>query len=355
MEALHSSNSVRVLVTGISGFLASRIAYELQNRNYIVRGTVRSKKDEKKMMFLKKMLYPEKIEIFEANLLDDKGWPEATKDCEFVLHVASPFPLSSPKNANDLIKPAVEGTMRVLQAAKNSGVKKIVVTSSTAAIISSNPNNVEMTEECWSDLKAVGTYMKSKNLAERAAWEFYKSQDPSSKMEMTVINPGLIVGPSLIGTDFSSGELVRQLLMNQIPGLPDFMGQIVDVRDVATAHINAIERPQSNGKRFILVSEGMTMVECANVLREKYGKLGYKIPSHEFWNSTMWIASIFSQDAADMYPFLGIHHKWHNELSQKILGIKYFPAKEALLEMANSLIEFGIVPNKEKDKVNAIK
>ena len=350
MDIQDTSNSnKRVLITGISGFLASRIALELQNRNYLVRGTVRSKKDNKKMMFLKKMPQPDKIEICEADLLSDKGWDEAMKDCMFVLHVASPFPISSPKNPDDLIKPAVEGTQRVLNAAKKNGIKKVVITSSTAAIISADPSKIEMNEDCWSDVNVIPVYMKSKNLAEKAAWEFYKKQDPSSKMEVTVINPGLILGPSLIATDFSSGELIRQMLMGIMPGVPDFMGQIVDVRDVAIAEVNALEKPESNGKRFILVSSGMLMIEVANILREKYGKLGYKIPSNQFWNSTVWVASIFSQDASDFYPFLGIHHKWHNEQSQQILGIKYIPAKDSILEMAKSLLEYGIVHDYEKN------
>lgn len=338
----------RVLVTGITGFLGSQVCFECLSRNYLVRGTVRSKKDPKKLAFVEKLPNKEKLEIVEADLSKDEGWAEATKDCKYVIHVASPFPMLSPKNENDIILPAVQGTMRVIKAAKLNNVQKIIITSSVAAIDTYNKADKVLTEDHWSNLAKVNTYCKSKHLAEKEAWTFYNSQDPNNKMEMSVINPGFILGPSLIGTDFTSGEIILKLLVNDLFGIPKVHWGIVDVRDCAIAHVNAIDNPESNGKRFICVSEGLWMEEIIKILREKYQPLGYTLPSHKVWKSTLWIASIFSKEAEEIYPMWNLAPQYDNQRSIKILGVKYRSAKDAVLGMAESLIKFGIVPDKSK-------
>jgi dihydroflavonol-4-reductase len=236
------SSKKKVVITGITGFLGSHVCdYFLKDGSFDVRGTVRDKKNENKLAPLRKAFGENfnKLELVEADLLKPETIDEAIKGCDYVIHTASPFPLEAPKDENVLIRPAVEGTLAAVKAAHKYKVKRIVITSSVAAIMGQNEANRKeiYNENDWTDVNAVGAYEKSKTLAEKAAWEYLHSLPEEERFELVTINPVLILGPSLISGDFSSGQVVMKLLSGKFPGMPRIMMPLVDVRDVAQAHL----------------------------------------------------------------------------------------------------------------------
>jgi dihydroflavonol-4-reductase len=278
-----------VLVTGASGFVGIHCVVALLKEGYQVRGTVRSLGRE---AALRKTIgkfvdADDRLTLVETDLLKDDGWSEATKDCNYVLHVASPFPLSDPKHEDELIIPAREGTLRVLRAASENSVKRVVLTSSVAAIAYGHPKEkTRFNENDWSipESKTISAYAKSKTLAERAAWDFVKGLD--NGVELATINPGLILGPLPDTNARTSGVLVQSLMLSTLPGLARMHFNAVDVRDVATAHLAAMTTPEAAGQRFICVSDSFWLKDVALLLKEKYADKGYKIKTNVFPN---WI------------------------------------------------------------------
>lgn len=236
------SSKKKVVITGISGFLGSHVCLQfLQDGGFHVRGTVRDKNNEKKLAPLKKAFgeYYHQLELVEADLMKPESLDAAVQGCDFVVHTASPFPIEAPKDENELIRPAVEGTMAVIRAVHKYKVKRVVVTSSVAAVMYQSPKNmkVENSENDWTDTTSCGAYEKSKTLAEKAAWDYLHGLPEEERFELVVINPSLILGPSMITGDFSSGLIVRKLMSGKFPGMPKIMFPVVDVRDVAFAHL----------------------------------------------------------------------------------------------------------------------
>ena len=264
----------KALLTGISGYIAMHCAKELLKRNYHINATVRNldKVEDIKNALSALSLDVNKIQFFQADLLSDDNWEDAMADCEYVMHVASPYPLNQPKDESVLIKPAVEGTERVVSLAIKNNVKKIVLTSSVVAV-SVGHTKKEYSEEDWSFAdKPIAAYAKSKTLAEKKAWELIKNANTDTKL--TVINPSGVIGPSLT-SEISSTQLIIAGLMNgKIPvNLPIHIGY-VDVRDVALAHIKALENPNSDGERIILSNTELWHKDVSKILKEG----GYKAP-----------------------------------------------------------------------------
>lgn len=340
----------RILVTGATGFLASRLIYMLLEEGYTVRGTVRDLSNAKKIAPLKAFPHADKLELVVANLSDEKCWDQVIKGCDIVHHTASPFPLDAPRHENDLIRPAVEGTIRVLKSCTANNVKVVVMTSSTAAIVSYGAKNkVHYTEEDWADVTTLPAYQKSKTLAEKEAWKYYGSLDPLKRFKFTVINPTLIMGPTLINTDFTSGEIIRKIMIGEYSKIPRIMFTVVDVRDVARAHINAMKTPECDGKRYILDSgTAMWMRDMCAVLKKEYGPYGYKIPTKELKYCLIKFGAIFSREAKSIVPLWNAEMYFSNEKTKKDLGISFISGEVALLEMAKSLIKNGILVDKTK-------
>jgi nucleoside-diphosphate-sugar epimerase len=219
----------------------------LRDGGYSVKGTVRDKNNQKKLAPLQKAFGERflQLELAEADLLKPETLDAAIQGAHFVVHTASPFPLTTPKDENILIKPAVEGTLAVMRAAHKHKVKRVVITSSVASVYAQKPENRKAVynESDWSDLEACVAYEKSKTLAEKAAWDYLEKLPQEEKFELVTINPSLILGPSLIDGDFSSGQVISMILLNKYPGLPKIMFSVVDVRDVALAHLNALKLP----------------------------------------------------------------------------------------------------------------
>jgi dihydroflavonol-4-reductase len=323
----------RVLVTGISGYLGQHVAAEALRRGYDVVGTVRSvAKSEAVRSAIAAVTASDRLSFVEADLLGDAGWAEAVQGCDYVAHLASPFALAEPKDENEMIAPAVEGTTRVLKAALAAGVKRTVLTSSTVSMTTGKPSGRYGTES-WSDVSAaIGAYAKSKTLAERAAWELVAG----GAMELVVINPGFILGPSLGAPgDGQSETMVKDLIGGKVPMIPDIAMGMVDVRDVAALHVTALTAPRAAGQRFIAASEEpITMAHLADVLRGA----GYKkAPSRKAPNVAIKLMSLFDRDAKGMVPQLGKRVAYDNCATYDVLGWQPTSIDTTVVEMAASL------------------
>jgi len=323
----------RVLVTGISGYIGQHCAAELLNQGFEVVGTVRSKsKADATTSAIAAVAPVDGLTFAEADLLRDKGWDDAMSGCAYVLHVASPFVFSEPKDENEMIKPAVEGTRRVVKAAQKAGVRRMVLTSSIFAMIAGKATG-RYGPDSWSDTNSnIGAYAKSKTLAEKAAWEAVTDGD----MELTVINPGAVYGPSL-GSEVSGESLtfMRDIIGGKMPMVPDIAMGMVDVRDIARLHVAAMTTAGAAGQRFIAATaEPIEMGYFAQVLRDA----GYpKAPSRKAPNLAIKLMSLFDRQAKGMVPFLGKKAAYDNQATFDILGWQPTPIEVSIKEMAASI------------------
>ncbi len=323
----------RVLLTGVTGYIGQHCAAELLRQGYEVIGAVRSRaKADATRIAIAKVAPIDRLSFFEADLLSDKGWDAAMAGCTFVMHVASPFVLAEPKDENELIAPAVEGTKRVVAAARRAGVKRLVLTSSTFAIIAGKDSG-RYGPDAWSDVSAnIGAYAKSKTLAERAAWAAAKGGD----MELTVINPGAVFGPSLgAKMDGQSVALMTAMIGGKLPMIPDMSMGMVDVRDVARLHVQAMTAEGAAGKRFIAATaEPVEMATVASVLR----KAGYKkVPSRRAPTPVLKIMSLFDREVRGMLPFIGKAASFDNSATFEALQWKPTPVETSFKEMAAAI------------------
>jgi len=333
-----------VTITGITGYVGSQVGMVfLESDKFRVRGTVRSKDNTSKIDPLKKAYGAkfEALELVEADLLKPESMVEACKGSDYVVHVASPFPLAPPENEDDLIKPALEGTESVIKAAIAAGAKKVVLTSSCVSIGMGYPaERTTFTEADWSkpeDFKVpdFNAYAKSKTLAEKKAWEMieeHNNKDGAARIELVAINPGLIVGPNLNTSSFSSGDMVGGCLTGGMPAIPASHFPMVDVRNVARAHLEGVLRDAANGKRFILNCEDRWIVDIAKVLKASNKFPGYK--THE---------TMGEKDTTGLKPFAR-PMTFVNTASKEILGVEYIPFEESLVDMGKSLIASGYIP-----------
>jgi len=274
----------KVLVTGITGFVGQHCAAELLKKGYAVRGSVRSlSKTDEVMKGIQKEIAPKgNLEFCVLNLMKDEGWEKAMEGCDFVLHIASPFVVKVPKDENELIKPAVDGTLRALNAAKKAGIKRVVLTSSTVAMHGGKEGLIKINQDSWTDVHAknVTAYFKSKTLAEKSAWEFIKNQTGEDKLELVVVNPGPIYGPTLTGNLATEAmDFFKKLITGQVPMLPQAHSVMSDVRDVAAIHVAALENEKANGKRFIVTSEKPHAIqEIGQILKSNgYNKVSTRL------------------------------------------------------------------------------
>ena len=282
--------------------------------------------------------YP--LRLVEADLSKADSWAIAVNRCTYVLHVASPFIVNVTDEAA-IIRTAVEGTTNVLQACANAGtVKRVVVTSSVAAVSCgmignpSNPPDYIYTEKDWSPEAACAPYEKSKLKAEQAAWDFVKKLDESKRFELAVVNPAYVQGPLLsANSGDGSKEFCDRLLNKKMPALPDLSLPIIDVRDVAAAHIAAMEKSEAAGNRHVLNNRTVHITEVAKILREEFQPQGYPIPSEELPKST---------EVPELKPMLGKVTRYNNERMVKALGIKPRPIEDSLIDLCYSLIDLGL-------------
>lgn len=337
-------------MTGASGYIASHIIKQLMENGYRVRGTVRSTKNEKKCRPLRELVKDPKhqLELVEADLLNEQSWLGAVKDCDYVVHVASPVPASVPRDENELIVPAVNGTMGVLRACVQPGskVKRVVLTASLAAIAGDEfDSNKTYTEADWADPKVSQPYTKSKILAEKAAWEFIENRKKNNEpcFEFSVINPSMVIGPVLHDVLCASMEPIKLLLEHGMPMIPDVLIPMCDVRDVAKMHLIALTSEKALSNRHMIVTESMLMKEAAQVLHDEFGPKGYRVPLTVAPNILIKITALFDRRVKFLKSVLGKRPKFDGSRFKSMLGSEPIPPKKSLIDMANSMIERGFI------------
>jgi nucleoside-diphosphate-sugar epimerase len=337
-----------VLVTGGSGFIGSHAVLQLLAAGHEVRTTVRNLRREADVRTLlgKGGCEPgDRLSIVAADLEHDAGWPEAVAGCEYVLHVASPFPPAVPKHEDELIVPAREGTLRVLRAARDAGVRRVVVTSSFAAIgYGRGPREAPFDETNWTDPDGddVLPYVKSKTLAERAAWDFVARE--GGGLELSVVNPVGVFGP-VLGPDFSTSILLVQRLMDgAMPGCPRLSFGVVDVRDVADLHIRAMTHPAAAGERFLAVAgDFLSILDIARILKRRMGASARRVPTRPLPDWLVRLASIFDPAVKQILPELGKPKNATNEKARRLLGWTPRSGEEAVVATAESLVRLGLL------------
>ena len=346
MEAANTSNGT-VLVTGGSGFLGSWCLVELLRRGYDVRTTVRDASREEE---IRAMIEPEvdagnRLSVHVADLTDDEGWDSAVRGCDYVLHVASPFPPEQPKDPDELIVPAREGSLRVLRAALDAGVKRVVLTSSAVAIANSGGPPVSgeaFTEEDWSDPANpdLTPYGLSKTIAERAAWDFVNERGEASRL--AVVNPSAILGPVLSDDRSYSLQAVERLL-GGAPGIPRIGFSFVDVRDVADLHILAMTAPEAGGERFLGAGPFMWMSDAAQILHDRLGPRGVKVTTRKVPNFVVRGMARFDPSLRSVVGDLGKRRVMSSEKAKATLGWSPRPIEDTLVDTAESLMRVGAV------------
>jgi nucleoside-diphosphate-sugar epimerase len=346
-----------VLVTGGSGFIGSHSILQLLAAGHQVRTTIRSLKREGDVRALLKAggAEPgERVSFIAADLENDAGWPQAVAGCEYVLHVASPFPPNLPKHEDDLIVPASEGALRVLRASRDAGVKRVVLTSSFAAIgYGHPPQTTPFNETNWTDPSGndMSAYVKSKTLAERAAWDFIAKEGGS--LELSVVNPVGVFGP-VLGPDYSPSILLVQRLMDgAMPGCPRLYFGAVDVRDVADLHIRAMTHPTGKGERFLAVAgDFMSMVDIARVLKARMGTSAKRVPTRQLPNWLVRVAAMRDPAVKLILPELGKRKNATNEKARRMLGWAPRSNEETIVATAESLVRLGLLKDSPKTAPN---
>ncbi|RDI51115.1 NAD-dependent epimerase/dehydratase family protein [Nocardia mexicana] len=318
--------SDRVLVTGVSGYLGGHIAADLLAHGYRVRGTVRSVTAELAAQL------PD-VELVTADLTDDAGWADAAADCRYVVHAASPFPAVEPDDENELVRPAVDGTLRVLRAAAAAEVERVVLTSSVAAVRIGHRDRV-CTEADWSDPQACNAYEKSKTLAERAAWDVARERN----IELVTINPGMILGPVQRAAVGTSVGALRILLAREMPAVPPIGFATVDVRDAAVAHRLGLEVPEAAGNRYIVAGESVSMTDMARILATRY-----RVPTRTMPALVLRLAARFDATARLAASRLGKREEVSADKARRELGWTMRPIEQTLLDTAESLVRLGVV------------
>ena len=330
-----------ILISGITGYIGSRLAVDLLNAGYRVRGTMR---DARKAEQIRKAIGQHadlnRLEIVSADLLDAESWKPAVEGCSHVMHVASPFFAAEPKNPEDLIQPAVQGTLNVIQAADQAGVKRVVLTSSMAAIVFGLDHNPQepIDETRWTpvDHKDSNSYIKSKTLAERAAWD-YVAAHPSAP-ELVVINPGLVLGPLLTDSRSDSHLLVQRLLKGDFPGAPKIGYEIVDVRDISRLHQLGMERPEAAGQRFLGVAGLRTVWEVRAVLSEHFPAYKGKMPKFKLPDFAVRLFARWDPEVRGILNELGKERHASSRKAREMLGWTPRSPEEAITATAEDLI-----------------
>jgi nucleoside-diphosphate-sugar epimerase len=340
----------RVLVTGGTGFVGAHCLIQLLAAGHETRATVRDLKREGDVRAMLRQggagEVGERLTLFRADLSADAGWAEAAAGCDYVLHVASPFPSAVPRDENELIAPARDGALRLLKAARDAGVKRVVLTSSFAAIGYGAPKGrtTTFTEEDWSNLNdpTVQAYPKSKTIAEWAAWDFIARE--GGGLELAVVNPVGVFGP-VLGPDYSTSiVLVRRLMDGSLPGCPDIWFGVVDVRDVADLHLKAMTDPAARGERFLATSGDFASIrEIAHMLKDGAGAAARKVPTRRLPNWLMRAVGLFDPQVKGVLSELGKHKNASNEKARRLLAWAPRGPSEAVLATGQSLLELGLV------------
>jgi dihydroflavonol-4-reductase len=325
-----------ILLTGISGFIAKRIARDLLAKGYYVRGSLRSLDRAEEVRKAVQDPGDGRLSFVALDLMSDTGWDTAVTGSAAILHTASPFPMASPKNEDDLIRPAVDGTLRALSAAQKAGVTRVIITSSIVAVaFADHPKGYALTAADWTDVThpTASAYIKSKTLAEQAAWDFAKAHP---EMQITTVNPGLVCGTPMDTHYGTSLDLIERVLGGKDPMLPDVPVPIVDVEDVSALHIAALEQPATIGQRILAVDSVLRMPALGQMLAEAYParKIATK-PAPRFLLKAL---SLFDPSLKTILPQVGMAMRVDTAATTEGLGHRFVPAKNAVTRSAAAIL-----------------
>ena len=332
----------KVLVTGASGYIASHCIKVLLEKGFNVKGSVRDlKKVDIYKNYFDDLLNKENLEFCELNLLSDRGWNAAVKDCDYLMHIASPCIIKEPKNESEIINPAVEGTLRALNFANNSNIKKVILTSSIGAMLYGNKKqNCEPSD--WTDISEyVGSYIKSKTMAEKAAWNYFNNLSKPN-FSLTTINPGMVFGPVINGNFGGvSSNMILNLIRGKYPALPNIYFTVVDVRDVANIHVEALHKYDSDNKRLLVTSQkSFSFIEISKTLR----KIGFeKCPTQIVPKSLINFLALFNKDMRTTSMMIKKGY-FTADISRTISLFNWspIPLEKTLKDMTNSFENFDI-------------
>jgi dihydroflavonol-4-reductase len=333
-----------VLVTGGSGFLGGWCLTELLQRGYRARTTVRNLACEAEVRASvgSQVDVGDRLTVLPADLTEDQGWAEAIGGCDYVLHVASPFPPAQPKDPDELIVPARDGTLRVLRESLAAGVERVVVTSSVAAVRNAGPDantrGRELTEADWSDPDDLHLtpYTRSKTIAELAAWEYMRAQGQEKRL--VAVQPGAIIGP-LLGVDRSySLEAVERMLTGRMPGLPRLGFSFIDVRDVAALEVDAMTAPDAAGQRLLAAGSFLWLSEVAAILREQLGADARRVPRRGVPNLLVRAMALVDPGVRSVVGDLGRKTTYSLENAKRRVGWAPRPVEETIVDCARSLL-----------------
>lgn len=333
-----------VFLTGVTGFIGKHICLELLREGYRVRGSLRSmdRRSEVTEALRPHLTQPDVLDshlaFVKLDLLRDDGWREALEGADVLVHTASPFPMAQPDDEDAVVRPAVEGTLRALRAARATGVDRVILTSSAVAVMETDlpAGRTLYDENDWSDTDApsISPYAKSKTLAERAAWTFVEDEAP--EMQLTVINPGLVLGPPLDEHFGTSIQVVERIVRSNDPAVPNIGFMVVDVRDVAALHVQAIELPETVGERYLGVSGFMWMPEMAQVIAEAFPDR--RIVTRRAPNWLIRILALFDKAVKGIVPALGVRREASNRKAARVFQMQFFDPETAVREAADFLI-----------------
>ncbi|MEV0843203.1 NAD-dependent epimerase/dehydratase family protein [Actinocatenispora sera] len=335
-----------VLVTGVSGFIGGHIAAELSRRGYAVRGSVRSasRAAEVHAAMAAAGTDPTLLEICQLDLLSDEGWAAATAGCRFVLHVASPFVLTKLRDPQDLVRPAVDGTTRAVDAALRAGVQRVVVTSALATVQFAPARKGHLfTAADWTDPDdhRLNAYTVSKVKAERAAWEIadrYGARD-----RLAVINPGAVIGPLLSDDPGTSLTAIQQIMAGALPMIPDLRLPWVNVQDVADAHVEAMTSEAAGASRTIVATDPSSLTDVAAILRTRLPRESRKMPARAMPTWLTWLASMFEPQLRDNRWLIGLAQRFDHRPAEALLGRALRSIPDTIEETGRSLAERGLV------------
>jgi len=337
----------RVLLTGVSGFLGGHVALQLLEAGYVVRGSVRdlAKADKVRDTLSRAGADISRLEFVALDLMSDKGWAEAMQDVRYLQHVASPFVTSMPSDKMELIGPAVEGTTRALEAAFAAKVERIVLTSSMAAVMYGHAKSRTQpyTAADWTNLEGrdVNAYVESKTRAERAAWQI--AERHGRTRDLTVINPGAILGPLLDEDPGTSAALVQRLLNGSVPAAPNFNFVVVDVRDVAALHVAAMTSAQAGGHRYPAGNGTYNLMELANMLRAELPDRARKLPRFQAPDWLVRALGAFDRDIRGNLGELGVIKRTEALDAKALLDRPLIPARDAVTATGRSLIAHNLI------------